>query len=275
MQMRSNLAKIPILKDYGSRSLLEQISIFMEQKIYLPNDYIILKDDVGEEIFFIVEGAVDIMAGNERSVVWKLDTGAFFGEIALLNASKRMCSVVANTLSAVYVLKKDNFDSLLRGFPSIERKLREESRKRERDFDEKQAALHKKMIADSDNESQVERKTLDYSSDQGNAKTLTKKDDNQSSNILKNVDNTGKSSEVDIRKEKSVSKISSVQTFEPDFEEEKVDELKLNSPNKTAPTQPDKDSSRTTTVTATTKGFLDARFSIIDKRRVTRMSFPC
>ena len=37
--------------------------------MFLPGDYIIHKDDIGEEMYFIIKGTVNVMSKNERDTI--------------------------------------------------------------------------------------------------------------------------------------------------------------------------------------------------------------
>eukprot|EP01016_Furgasonia_blochmanni_P034859 TRINITY_DN3806_c0_g1_i15.p1 TRINITY_DN3806_c0_g1~~TRINITY_DN3806_c0_g1_i15.p1 ORF type:complete len:376 (-),score=69.69 TRINITY_DN3806_c0_g1_i15:35-1114(-) len=92
------------------------------------------RDDVGDEIFFVVEGSANVMAPDDHTVLNTIEVGTFFGEIALINSKKRLCSVITESLCTMYVLHKDAFDNLLNSYPTIRRKLREEGKRREKVF---------------------------------------------------------------------------------------------------------------------------------------------
>lgn len=44
--------------EFGSENLVKEIASKLKIVVYLPSDYIIEKDQVGKEMFFIVEGSV-------------------------------------------------------------------------------------------------------------------------------------------------------------------------------------------------------------------------
>jgi len=108
-----------------STVFLKKIAVFLEYAIYVPNDYIIYKDDIGEEMYFIIDGKVKILSQNESQVIKTLEKGSFFGEIALfISGSRRICSVVAETFCHLYILKKKDLSTILNSYPKIEEKFR-------------------------------------------------------------------------------------------------------------------------------------------------------
>ena len=46
----------------------------------MPNDYIIYKDDIGEEMYFIIEGLVNILSPSEDKIITTLTDGNYFGK---------------------------------------------------------------------------------------------------------------------------------------------------------------------------------------------------
>ena len=115
------LKGFPILKNINNPIIMRQIAILLEPEIFLANDYIVYKDDIGDEMFFITTGRVNVLSTNEERVLVSLGSGYYFGEIALFTSgSKRMCSVVAEKVSQLYILKKSNLEKIFHSFPVLE-----------------------------------------------------------------------------------------------------------------------------------------------------------
>ena len=130
---RHSLKKLPFLNSSDSEVLIKRIALRLKVKMYLPHDYLIYKDDLGDEMYFIDFGKVHIIAPDNSKVIKTLGDGDFFGEMALVNNSKRMCSVMASTLCLVHTLSKSGFNEILRGFPEVLQKIREQSEARTRE----------------------------------------------------------------------------------------------------------------------------------------------
>lgn len=146
---RHGLKKLPFLQKNDSEVLMMRISLKLESKIFLPGDYLIYKDDIGDEMYFIDFGRVHIIAPDNSKVIKVLSDGDFFGEMALVNNSKRMCSVIASSLCLVRTLNKSNFHRILQGFPDVLQKIREQSEARNREtssVSKNNAAFHSEDI---------------------------------------------------------------------------------------------------------------------------------
>jgi CRP-like cAMP-binding protein len=55
----------------------------------MPHDFIINKGDASNDIFFIVDGTVHLIAEDQTTIVMTLTTGQYFGEIGVLSGAKR------------------------------------------------------------------------------------------------------------------------------------------------------------------------------------------
>mmetsp|Transcript_23868 Transcript_23868/g.27496 ORF Transcript_23868/g.27496 Transcript_23868/m.27496 type:complete len:804 (+) Transcript_23868:145-2556(+) len=111
--------------------LLGEICLSLRTRIYLPNDMILFKGDVGKELFIVAKGVVEVIRDdlptNKRrhlSPIF-LKNGSFFGEIALVMEKRRTCSVKAKTVCEVNVLQQQAFDTILRERPDFARRMNE------------------------------------------------------------------------------------------------------------------------------------------------------
>lgn len=82
-----------MFNDFGSENFMKELCLALTGHIYLPQDYIILKDTIGAEMYFIVEGSVHVIAADKITVVKTLSKGEYFGEIAILFPLKRVAYV--------------------------------------------------------------------------------------------------------------------------------------------------------------------------------------
>lgn len=118
-----------------NEALMEQIAVCLNPEIFLPLDYLIYKvrlmqNDIGQEMYFLIEGSVNIISPDNKRILKTLEKGDYFGELALLNETKRICSIIANTFCFVYVLQKADFDRILISFPEIREVINKQSQLR-------------------------------------------------------------------------------------------------------------------------------------------------
>ena len=121
----------PMFKKFGSENLIKDLSAVLKQTIYLPGDFIILKGDIGEEMYFIVEGTINILAADKRTVLNTLVKGSYFGEMAIfLDSNKRTAYVQAESFCNILILYKKDVDIIKEDYPSVAEDIKKETRKR-------------------------------------------------------------------------------------------------------------------------------------------------
>lgn len=132
------LLNFPIFKEANSYLLLREVAFHLEYVVYMPGDYIIIRNDIGEEMFFIIEGEVNVLTVREDETLATLKSGEYFGEIALfLHTPKRMCSVIAGTYCELYVLRKKFLVEILNSFPIVKEMFLKETERRIAEFQKK------------------------------------------------------------------------------------------------------------------------------------------
>jgi len=69
----------------------------LKTTIYLPDDYIIREGEIGNEMYFIMNGVAKVLIKSENAskpaLTIYLKKGDYFGEIALIIDSKRTADV--------------------------------------------------------------------------------------------------------------------------------------------------------------------------------------
>lgn len=106
----------------------------LEPCVYLPEQFILLYGDVGDRMFFIAYGFVDVIMKNGHYVA-TLKRGDFFGQTALLSrGSRRSASVKAITYCDLFAITRDRFLSILNRFPKFRRDIYNLSAKQQQEL---------------------------------------------------------------------------------------------------------------------------------------------
>lgn len=106
----------PLFKDMTSWSIKKTI-LSSEVKDYKPGQKIIEQGSVGDEMYVILEGQVDIkIKQDDGSVVTvnHMNEGGLFGEVALVSKIPRTASVVSTSNSRLLSLKWESIERLSR-----------------------------------------------------------------------------------------------------------------------------------------------------------------
>lgn len=116
------IEKVPMFKG-APDDLIRQIVLNLKPVLFTPGDYIFRKGEMGDQMYFISRGKVEIVSEDGQTVYATLSDGAFFGEIALLFSSERTASVRSAEYCDLYTLDKQTFDNVLAKFPDIARQV--------------------------------------------------------------------------------------------------------------------------------------------------------
>jgi hypothetical protein len=85
----------PVLDMAGSTDFLEALAAELQERSARVGDIIIRKGDIGDEMYFVAAGSVDVRVSLDKPPVATLPVGSAFGESALLNNLPRNAFVVA------------------------------------------------------------------------------------------------------------------------------------------------------------------------------------
>jgi len=108
------------------------------ERVTIPDKTVIMTEGrSGHELFIILEGKATATI-NGRFVA-DLETGSFFGELALVSDGPRSATVVADGPIEALLLTRSHFTSLIDSTPSVARKILEVMGARLRDADERLA----------------------------------------------------------------------------------------------------------------------------------------
>jgi CRP-like cAMP-binding protein len=125
----------------ADQNFVSDVVTKLKFEVFQPGDFIIREGTIGDKMYFIQEGVVDIMSNNE--VMTTLSDGSYFGgklikflftwncfklndflsEICLLTRARRVASVQAVTYCNLYSLSVDHFYKVLEQYPIMRRTL--------------------------------------------------------------------------------------------------------------------------------------------------------
>lgn len=115
MELRAMIASVPLFTNLDSEGIA-QLAGMLRPRLALPGETIVARGGRGTAMFFIAAGAVDVVL---RTGLVRLETGNFFGEMALLSDQRRNADVVAVSYCHLLVLQRSDFRRLLRARPGL------------------------------------------------------------------------------------------------------------------------------------------------------------
>lgn len=114
------LKRAPLFADLSRKELADLARV--TEDLEVPAGEVLCKEgDTGREFFVIVEGETEVTSNGKR--VAQRGGGDFVGEIALLEDTSRTATVTAKTPLRLFVLTREDFRSLVRENPKVERKV--------------------------------------------------------------------------------------------------------------------------------------------------------
>ncbi len=127
---------------YLNRDILEKVSLFknadevfihevieqLEFLVFLPGDFIIRQGELGDCMYFLCQGNVEVMVNEQQVAI--LPEGSPFGETALIQNEQRNASIRAVSYCDVYRLSRQRFEKLRRKHPEFDKRVTEISEKR-------------------------------------------------------------------------------------------------------------------------------------------------
>jgi CRP/FNR family transcriptional regulator, cyclic AMP receptor protein len=115
-------AEVPLFSKLTSQELMA-IHSAMIQKAFTTGDIIVHEDDAENQTFFIiVSGSVHVTvlsSEGKQAILATLRSGAFFGEMAILDGEPRSASVVAAEPCKLLMLYRKSFLQILQEYPKI------------------------------------------------------------------------------------------------------------------------------------------------------------
>lgn len=99
----------------GRAQLIDSLTRKLVTKIYQPEEHIVNQGEDGDKLYFIAKGGCHVYIRNRHNVKIRVNVlghGDLFGEVALLNGSKRTATVKASNYSTIAHLSKEHFTYL-------------------------------------------------------------------------------------------------------------------------------------------------------------------
>ena len=116
------IEQVPFFKN-ASPEFLRDLIPRLDARVFAPGEGVVHEGDVGDEMYFITKGQVEVVRGDPPARVTVLRPGAFFGELAILKDAPRAATIRALDDVEVYALGRDGVLALARAHADFNRYL--------------------------------------------------------------------------------------------------------------------------------------------------------
>ena len=145
-----SLRGVPLFSQVGQSDLENVASLLIERR-YPKNSIIVEEGLTGDYMYVIRSGRVKVTKASDdgrEKIMDFLESGAFFGEMALLDNAPRSASVRTLEPSVLAALSRRDFIGLLRNSPDLALSLIQELTRRLRDTDEQATSVSFQRVQD-------------------------------------------------------------------------------------------------------------------------------
>lgn len=127
------IEKVPIFSG-ASEDLIKQIVAKLKSAIFTPGDYVFREGEIGDSMYFISRGQVEVVSKDGQTIYATLSPGNFFGEIALILQQPRNASIRALEYVDLYTLDQGGLQEVLQKFPAFMAHIHDLAKKRQDQF---------------------------------------------------------------------------------------------------------------------------------------------
>ncbi|KAJ9466406.1 Potassium channel AKT1 [Diplonema papillatum] len=121
------VSQVSLFKNVNDQTLTALAAV-TQQVLVAPNESIIVAGSIGYEMYFIAQGVVQVLvqdAYGDEICAATLQSGSWFGEIALLRCTERTASVRSVTACSCFKLLKDDFMGIIEMFPEFRQQIQD------------------------------------------------------------------------------------------------------------------------------------------------------
>jgi voltage-gated potassium channel len=124
------LQQVDLFQD-APKSFRQEIARHLCPEVLTPGGYVCREGDLGDRVYFIVRGKVEVLKDSESERLSTLGPGEFFGEISLFTEGPRTASVRAVDFTEVYWLSREAFRQVTSRYPQELKPIEEIARARQ------------------------------------------------------------------------------------------------------------------------------------------------
>lgn len=128
--VREIIAEMPLFNSLPS-GVIHRLALAVVPKSYPPFEMVIRQNTLGKDIYFIIDGQVEVLHDELQAPIARLTQGAYFGEMTFLSmVEKRTASVRTITEVDCLVVTGETLDVLCKEYPDIMKNIEATAKQR-------------------------------------------------------------------------------------------------------------------------------------------------
>eukprot|EP01046_Picozoa_sp_COSAG06_P061706 COSAG06_NODE_13641_length_1236_cov_1.388742_1_plen_327_part_01 len=118
MNKRDFIKAVPLFQSMPPR-MVEDLQIRLTSDFFPQGAWIVTEGELGDSMYFIAEGSVELISTKTNTVIATLRSGEFFGEVAVLFREMRNASVRSKQPTSAFRLAATDLHACLEQYPEI------------------------------------------------------------------------------------------------------------------------------------------------------------
>mmetsp|Transcript_52394 Transcript_52394/g.119473 ORF Transcript_52394/g.119473 Transcript_52394/m.119473 type:complete len:887 (-) Transcript_52394:62-2722(-) len=113
--------EVPLLGFMAPETFISRTVNVLENRLMFPGEIVFEEDTIGNEMFFIESGIIQIYSKHQDAVVKSIADGCYFGDVACLLHCRRTASTQARTNVVMHSVSKNALLVILSDFADLEK----------------------------------------------------------------------------------------------------------------------------------------------------------
>jgi hypothetical protein len=123
------LETVPLFK-YCNPVLRNELLLSLESRTFTPESFIAREGELGRNVYFIIEGTLEIISLEQDKSWGAMSVGDYFGYMSMVLGERRSATVVARSFCNLLILSLDDFNRIKSEFPEFSEVLKRVSAER-------------------------------------------------------------------------------------------------------------------------------------------------
>jgi hypothetical protein len=119
VELTKHLLKNVALFKYSSEGLRYILLMALKPRTYDPGSVIVRAGDMGNAVFFISKGTIDILDETMQKKHLELNRGDYFGVISIMTRERRTVTAVSKGFSEIFILFLEDFTKIKEDYPEF------------------------------------------------------------------------------------------------------------------------------------------------------------